>query len=343
MWVSHTFRFSAARSEPRLAVTHSTHDTNIWRLDTKAPAGANAPARPLIGSSQLDDSPQVSPDDRRIAFSSMRSGVQEIWTCDLEGSNCEQLVAAVDGGTPRWSPDGRFIAYDARPYVQSDVYSVELSTHLVRRITRDSADDAVPSWSRDGRSVYFASNRTGRGRSSRPRRKEARRCKSRATEASRPSRRSGAACSSIRSSSCRGLFRVPAGGGLEVQVLEQPHCWGHFAVTRDGVLYLDSTRQSRPVALFQKLGDGVAEAVASLGAAVPCAESSLTASQDRPLPVLHGRRRDAATSFGSTAFADGSWWPGTESNRRHADFHRRGDGFRPIEYPRPRTAAQAYN
>jgi hypothetical protein len=151
----------------------------------------------------------------------------------------------------------------------------------VNRITRDGANDAVPSWSRDGRSVYFASNRTG------------------SWQIFKAPAEGGAEVQITRDGGFAafetfeggtllytkffvpGLFRVPVGGGPEVRVLDQPHCWGHFAVTRDGVLYLDSPRQGRPVVLFRKLPGGVSQEVATLEAAVPCAESSLTASPDR--------------------------------------------------------------
>jgi hypothetical protein len=85
-----------------------------------------------------------------------------------------------------------------------------------------------------------------------------------------------------------GLFRVPVGGGREEKVLDQPHCWGHFALTRDGVLYLDRARWNAPVVFFQKLGGGAPEKLASLRSAVPCAESSLAVSQDRRFLLYDG-------------------------------------------------------
>ena len=288
MEISRCWPFSAARSVPRLAVTTIAYDTNILRLDPKTPAGADAPSRPLIGSSASDDSPQLSPDDRRVVFSTMRSGVQEIWTCDLDGSKCEPLVNAIDGGTPRWSPDGRFIAYDASPNGQSDIYSVELATRLAIRLTHDDADDRVPSWSRDGRSVYFASNRTGSY--------QVYKAPAGGGAAVQVTHEGGFAAFEALGGevllytkffAAGGLFRVPVGGGPEERVLDQPRCWGHFAVVRDGVLYLDTTLRTAPMLFFQRLGAGVAEKVAELGFAANCAESSLAASPDRRI-LLHG-------------------------------------------------------
>ena len=142
--VSHSFRFSAARKTRRLALTQRRYDTNIYRLATLEPAAATG--APLIGSSRADDSPQFSPDGRKIAFSSTRSGRQEIWVCEGDGSGCGALAPTPHGGTPRWSPDGRSIAFDAwsEQDVHADIFTVEVDTLTVRRVTTSDADDVVP-------------------------------------------------------------------------------------------------------------------------------------------------------------------------------------------------------
>ena len=64
-------------------------------------------------------------------------------------------------GSPRWSPDGTRIACDARPDGQPDIFVVDAATGQMTRITTESSEDVVPSWSNDGKWIYFASNRTG--------------------------------------------------------------------------------------------------------------------------------------------------------------------------------------
>src|SRR5581483_7255701 len=44
---------------------------------------------------------------------------------------------------------------------QADIYTIPASGGALTRITREPSEDVVPSWSADGRWVYFASNRSG--------------------------------------------------------------------------------------------------------------------------------------------------------------------------------------
>jgi Tol biopolymer transport system component len=96
-------------------------------------------------------------------FRSNRSGSNEIWESDAEGRAAFQLthIGGALTGTPRWSPDGAFVAFDSRPDGQADIYTIPAAGGDMRRVTTSPAEDVVPSWSRDGRWIYFASNRSG--------------------------------------------------------------------------------------------------------------------------------------------------------------------------------------
>jgi Tol biopolymer transport system component len=64
-------------------------------------------------------------------------------------------------GTPRWSPDGRWIAFDSRPGGQSGVFVISGEGGATRRVTPPKMDAFVPTWSRDGRSLYFCRSYAG--------------------------------------------------------------------------------------------------------------------------------------------------------------------------------------
>ena len=96
---------------PRLVYVRSFTDTNIWRVETTA-AGAAATSPPMvaISSTRRDNLPDFSPDGRRVAFTSDRSGEVEIWVADTNGSNAVRLTSMnAHPGFPRWSPDGELV------------------------------------------------------------------------------------------------------------------------------------------------------------------------------------------------------------------------------------------
>jgi eukaryotic-like serine/threonine-protein kinase len=147
----------------RLAFSHGFWDANIWRQELTSQGSSLAPARSLIASTAHDGSPQYSPDGKRIAFQSARSGTFEIWICASDGALCRQLTA-FNGpmtGMPRWSPDGRKIAFDSAAAGAYDVYVVDAEGGAPQRITQDPSNATIPSWSHDGKWVYFCSRRSG--------------------------------------------------------------------------------------------------------------------------------------------------------------------------------------
>jgi Tol biopolymer transport system component len=108
--------------------------------------------------------PYFSPDGRRITFSSQRSGEQEIWLAAADMSNPMQLThgPGIAQGTPRWSPDGQRIAFDsAAEDGKWDIWTIDADGGSPRRLTVDPGNAQMPSWSRDGRWIYFRSYRAG--------------------------------------------------------------------------------------------------------------------------------------------------------------------------------------
>ena len=59
-------------------------------------------------------------------------------------------------GAPTWSPDGSQIAFDS----DCQIYVIGADGGTPRQLTQ-SGENCTPFWSRDGKFIYFASNRTG--------------------------------------------------------------------------------------------------------------------------------------------------------------------------------------
>jgi Tol biopolymer transport system component/tRNA A-37 threonylcarbamoyl transferase component Bud32 len=157
----------------RLAFRRGGVDRDVARFP---PGGAS---EAFLSSSYWDSSPSFSPDGRRIAFESARSGERlENWLAAADGTSPVQLTRGPGRwqGSPSWSPDGRRVAFDSQAENgRWDVWTIDVDGGVPQRLTRDPADENVPRWSRDGRWIYFTSERDGP----------------------------------------RGIWRIPAGGGVE--------------------------------------------------------------------------------------------------------------------------------
>ena len=92
--------------------------------------------------------------------------MDEIWICDAaDGANAFQLTSFGKGmsGSPRWSPDGKTIAFDSNVSGNWDIWVIPREGGRPKRLTTNPANDAMPSWSRDSQWIYFVSTRSEGG------------------------------------------------------------------------------------------------------------------------------------------------------------------------------------
>jgi Tol biopolymer transport system component/predicted Ser/Thr protein kinase len=157
------FAPAVSRQGSRMAYVTARYDANIWSVELSKPGGRGGVPSKFISSTRPEHSPAYSPDGKRIAFVSDRSGTAEIWICDRGGSNPVQLTSlgADMVRVPRWAPNGESIAFEADPGGNQDVYTVNANGGVPRRLTADQGADEWPDWSRDNQSVYFVSGRGG--------------------------------------------------------------------------------------------------------------------------------------------------------------------------------------
>ena len=78
---------------------------------------------------------------------------------DIDGSNASQITDQnVNPERPRWSPDGRQIAFSSqasRTATNKDIFVMNAVAGVPRRLTSDISQDTWASWSADGRWVYY--------------------------------------------------------------------------------------------------------------------------------------------------------------------------------------------
>ena len=132
-----------------------------FRLVVADADGANAAV--IAEASQPLMSPTWSPDGRSIAYVSFEGDQSAIYVQTLSTGTRTRASARVGiNGAPVYSPDGRMLAL-ARSQGEGnlDIYTLDLATQVLRRITENTSIDTDPDWSKDGRYLYFTSDRGG--------------------------------------------------------------------------------------------------------------------------------------------------------------------------------------
>jgi Tol biopolymer transport system component/predicted Ser/Thr protein kinase len=143
---------SISRQGNRLAFEQAIpSDTNVWRVSLTEPS--HTPTS-LIASTRQEQSARYSPDGRKIAFSSERSGPSAIWLCDADGGNPTQQTSIGNSGSPAWSPDGQRIAFDSLVNGQWQIFTMSARGGKPQQLTTAPASDSRPQWSHDNQWIY---------------------------------------------------------------------------------------------------------------------------------------------------------------------------------------------
>jgi Tol biopolymer transport system component len=263
-------------------------DLRLVQLATNA-ADRTLDSQAFGSSTRVEASASFSPDDSRIAFASSRSGSLEIWVAARNDSAMRQVTALgapelVVGG---WSPDATRIAFDAAVAGNSDIYVVGADGGHLQRLTSEPSLDALASWSRDGRGIYFTSTRAG----AKP---DIWRVPATGGAAVRITHDGGFEPqesadgrfiyyldrhpAGLRSDGTAALMRAPLNGGKAEQVLERvrPFLW---SVTDAGIVYLSRETQFDVIEVY-RFSDRQVIRLGQLGFRVPEIFSHLTASRD---------------------------------------------------------------
>ncbi|MCP4549981.1 MAG: hypothetical protein GY835_26280 [bacterium] len=102
--------------------------------------------------------PALNPDGSQLAF----SWRGDIWIVDSQGGEARRITDNIaHDKMPKWSPDGREIAFSSDRNGNYDIYIVSATGGAPERMTFHSRDDFALCWGPDG-SIYFNSRREAR-------------------------------------------------------------------------------------------------------------------------------------------------------------------------------------
>jgi Tol biopolymer transport system component len=223
----------------------------IWRARLANAGGKVIAHEKVLQSSGESGEPRFSSDGTHIAFMSALSGAENIWTSDADGHNTLQLTSFSGElvGTPGWSPDGKWLVFDRRPSDHVQIFMIDADGRNMHALTEGEHENDVPTWSRDGKAVYFTSDRTGR------------------YELWKQDVASGVSTqftqhggfSGVESYDgrylyytkyfCSGIWRMPIDGGDEERILDLPEPWysRYWDISESGVYFYDVAVSPRPV------------------------------------------------------------------------------------------------
>jgi TolB protein len=153
---------------------YPTYD--IFKVDLTDP---KLEAKRFTTKKGYDAEATVSPDGKKIVFTSMRNGDLDLYTVDINGDNVKQVTHELgyDGGA-FFSPDSKMICYRAgHPQTEEEkkIYRELLAKNLVkpskmelfvmnadgsnkRQVTKNGAANFCPYFTPDGKKLIFSSN-----------------------------------------------------------------------------------------------------------------------------------------------------------------------------------------
>lgn len=151
------------------------HNRNIWKI----PSTGGAPVQITHDTTDVSP-PRWSPDGLRIAYISHFNGIiddstneampPDLWVVSADGGIPEQITSGLDLRNPRWSPDGRKIAFVVGGG-RGGIYTIDaigksrpvplFLGSIVDTVTADTTDTGSLRWSPDGTRIAFTWMRSG--------------------------------------------------------------------------------------------------------------------------------------------------------------------------------------
>ncbi|HWI62536.1 MAG TPA: S9 family peptidase [Symbiobacteriaceae bacterium] len=111
---------------------------------------------------------QISPDGSRVAYTVQEIDKEKneyktsIWVA-REGKEPVQYTGGAKDNSPRWSPDGRYLAFVTNRSGSNQIWLLPLEGGEARQLTRIKGGAGNPVWSPDGKYIAFTANLTEEG------------------------------------------------------------------------------------------------------------------------------------------------------------------------------------
>jgi Tol biopolymer transport system component len=267
----HAFDVAIAREGNRLAYVRAPYDLHISRLPRPKKPMERPDPTSFCRSTAFENGATYSPDGKRVAFTSNRLGNFDIWACDNDGLNPQQLTSRMyNCGTPHWSPNGRSVVFDSRASGDAAIWVVGADGGKAHQLT-SGQNDYVPIWLGDW--VYFSSTRKNsieqiyKVRAEGGEEKDEKQLTTKQGGLARFGSADGRWVYYYARTHPPAIWKVAAEGGEESRVLEMPQGgdWRDWAVTDQGIYFLDANATPGPALKFFNFASGEISPIARIG------------------------------------------------------------------------------
>jgi len=146
-------------SKVAFASTRSTNNGHwdIWVVDL---VGKNFQNLTPNTPNSTESAPTWSPSGLQLAFTSDRTGSNQIWVMNADGTGARKISAESRADRPSWSPLN-YIAYTAETSAGHDIAVFDITTSVTKILTDGIGSNEGPAVAPNGRHVVFATSRWG--------------------------------------------------------------------------------------------------------------------------------------------------------------------------------------
>jgi TolB protein len=151
-------RFSPDGQKVIMSLLEDNGSADIYTMDLRSHMTTQ-----LTSTVAIDTAASYSPDGRKIVFESDRSGRQQLYVMNADGSNLQKISQGAGSySTPVWSPRGDYIAFTKLLEGQFSIGVIHPNGSGERLLTSGFHNEG-PTWSPNGRVIMFFRQNVGKG------------------------------------------------------------------------------------------------------------------------------------------------------------------------------------
>jgi Tol biopolymer transport system component len=157
-------QLTSAGGASRLAISILKLNADLWRMPVDPRTGEPVgDPEPLVATTREDSRGSWSPDGRRVAFNSDRTGDMNLFVHSVDDGSVAQITKGPGGDyQPNWSPDGNKLVFFSSRSGTADIWAVDIETGELSQLTQRPSLEINPFYSPDGAHIAYQSDHDGR-------------------------------------------------------------------------------------------------------------------------------------------------------------------------------------